>query len=606
MPTYRAPVADWQFLLHDFLRIGELSHLPGFNDLSPDFTAEILHTAARFHEEVLLPLNQPGDAEGAHFENGEVRTPAGFRDAWRAYRKAGWHRLSLAESLGGGGLPPVMALPVSEMRTSTGHSFSMYNSFCAPSASMLATLGEPWIREHVVPRLSDGDWTATMCMTEPHTGTDLRQLHSRALPQADGTWRLSGRKIFISGGDHDLTDNIVHIVLAKVPDDDGRLPNSLSAVNVFMVSKLIIDPKTGQLGGTNGVHARSIEHKMGIAGSATCVMEFENSVAWRIADTGRKGTSANMAAMFLLMNYARVGTAMSGVAYAEIARQNAADYARERLSGRASGTPRCPDKPADPIIVHPDIRRLLLEARSFAEGARAGAMRAAIWQSMAEHAPDAATREQATDMLEVLTPLMKAFYTDKGFESAVACQQVLGGHGYIQDYGIEHFVRNSRIGQLYEGANGIQAIDLLHRKLAAHGGRAGKVFMNSISAFIAQHTSSSAMLEFTAPLTTAQSRIEQSLAWCQGQISNAPDAAGSAAYDLLTAFGILYVGWTWAEIAAVVLKPESCHIADEHMRLRKFQLARVWMQRQMPLVHSLCARIESGNDSLMTLPDDMI
>ncbi len=608
MPTYRAPVDDWQFLLHDFLHVEDHGHLPGFADLSPDFTAQVLGAAAQFHEEVLHPMNQRGDAEGARIENGQVRTPSGFKAAWNAYREAGWHRLSLDTSLGGAGLPPVMGVPVTELRASTGHSFSMYSSFCAPAASMLAALGAPWMREHVVPRLSDGDWTATMCMTEPQAGTDLRQLSTRALRQPDGSWRLSGRKIFISGGGHDLTDNIVHIVLAKVPDESGRIGAGLSSVHVFLVSTRALDPATGALGGANGVHVRSIEHKMGIEGSATCAMDFEDAVGWRIGGDaeGGTGTSSNMAPMFFLMNYARVGTAMSGVGYAEIARQNAADYARERLSGRAGPVPMYPKRVADPIIAHADVRRLLLEARAFTEGARAGAMRAALWQSIAEHSGDRAERERAQDLLDLLTPVMKAFFTDRGFDAAVACQQVLGGHGYIKDYGLEQFVRNARIGQLYEGANGIQATDLVQRKLAARGGRAPRHLMEAIAGFAARHEGNAPMAPFLAPLRQGLARVGEALEWVRSRGAGSPLAVNAAAYDLLTSIGVLYLGWTWAEIAAVALEPSQCHFLDDSARQRKIELARIWMERQMPLIDGLCRRIESGNDCLLALPDDWI
>lgn len=606
MPSYRAPLEDWQFVLHDLLHIQRYAELPGFADLSPEFTGQVLDAAARFHVEVLHPINQRGDAQGARMSDGQVHTPDGFAQAWDAYRAAGWHRLSLPESLGGAGLPPIMSVPVSELRVSTGHSFSMYNSFCATAARMLAALGEPWIRQHVVPRLSDGDWTATMCMTEPQAGTDLRQLATRAEPQPDGTWRITGQKIFISGGDHDMSENIVHIVLAKVVDESGRIPPGLSSVSVFMVPKHMVDPATGAVGAPNGVKALSIEHKMGIEGNATCAMAFNHAVGWRIADTRRTGTSANMAPMFLLMNYARVGTAVSGIGYAEIACQNATAYAQERLSGRAHGQPRYPDKSADPIIVHADVRRLLLESRAFAEGARAGAMRAALWQSLAEHAPDSAERERASDLLEVLTPVMKAFFTDRGFEATVACQQVLGGHGYVKDYGLEQFVRNARIGQIYEGANGIQAVDLLHRKLTANGARARRHFMSAIRAFIDEHLDRSELQEFLRPLSGALDRLGETFDWIDRNGADQAAQVDAGAYDLLTVVGIIYLGWTWADIAAVVSGAQGCDFADEAQRLRKFQLARVWIQRQLPLVDGLCARIASGNDSLLQLPDDKI
>jgi len=607
MPRYRAPVSDWQFLLHDVLHIERHAGLPGFADLTPAFTSEVLEAAARFHVEVLHPLNAPGDAEGARIDaDGRVHTPTGFAAAWQAYRRAGWHRLSLDEALGGAGLPPLMSVPVNELRVSTGHAFSMYSSFCAPTARMLAALGEPWMRQHIVPRLSDGDWTATMCMTEPQAGTDLRQLQTRADPQPDGTWRLRGHKCFISGGDHDLAENIVHVVLAKVPGADGRLPPGLGAVQVFLVPKILVDPATGALGERNALHASAIEHKMGIEGSATCALDFDGAVGWCITDAGRSGGAAAMAPMFLLMNYARVGTAISGVGYAELAGQNAADYARERLSGRASGGARCPDKPADPIIVHPDVRRLLLDARAFAEGARAGAMQAALWQSIAEHHPAPAQRERAGDLLDLLVPVMKAFFTDRGFDAAVACQQVLGGHGYIRDHGLEQIVRNARIGQLYEGANGIQAVDLLHRKLGAHGGRAGQQFLLALAEVVECHQGTPAMAEFVVPLEAARQRLHAVLGWLRQAVAERPATAEAGAYDLLTALGIVYLGWMWTEIAAAVAPGRPCTQAGDAERLRKFQLARVWMQRQMPLVDGLCARIESGQDSLLALADDAI
>lgn len=606
MPSYRAPVKDWLFILHDLLHVEALGHLPGFAELTPDLTVAVIEAAAKFHEEVLHPINQRADAEGARFTDGQVRTPAGYREAWAAYRTAKWHCLSLAESLGGGGLPPVMSVPVSEMRAATGHSFSMYSSFCTPAASMLAALAPDWIRTHVAPRLSAGDWTATMGMTEPQAGTDLRQITTRATPQADGTWRINGRKIFISGGDHDLTDNIIHIVLAKVPDDDGRLPAGLSSVNVFLVSKRMIDPSTGVLGERNGVYARSIEHKMGIEGSATCALDFEDAVAWRIAGAEGQGTAANMAPMFHLMNYARVGTAVSGIGYAEIARQNAADYARERRSGRATSASRASTDSADPIIAHADVRRLLLESAAFAEGARAGALRAALLQSIAQLEPDEAKREAAGDILEILTPVMKAFFTDRGFEATVACQQVFGGHGYIKDYGVEQFVRNVRVAQIYEGANGIQAADLVHRKLFAHGGRPWRHFAGAIAGFIDRHRDDATLARYTAPLDEALRRLDRAVASLQ---TTDPAQGGydeAASYDVLTAVGIVYLGWIWAEVVAVVSGGAECQFLDENMRARKLALADVWMQRQLPLVESLCRRIESGNSGLLSIPAGLI
>lgn len=607
MPDYKAPSEDYAFLLHEFLRVHERHDLPGLSELTPGLTTPLLDAAARFYEDVLHPINQSGDIEGAVLENGRVRTPAGFRQAWQRYKEAGWHRMTLPESIGGAGLPPLMAVPMDEMGMASGHALMMYGGFCASTSHMLSHLGEDWMREHVVPRLVAGDWTATMCLTEPHCGTDLRQLRTRAERQPDGSWRLYGTKIFISGGDHDLTENIVHVVLAKVPDEQGRLGPGLDSVHVFLVSSHEIDTASGALGERGALQVLSLEHKMGIAASATCVLQFDGVRAWRIAGRGA-GTSANMAAMFMMMNHARVATAISGVSYADIAQQNAATYARERLSGRAAAGPRAPTLPADPIVVHPDIRRLLLHSRSFAEGARALGLRAAFLQSVAAHSQDAQERVQAHDLVELLTPVMKAYFTDKGFESAVACQQVLGGHGYVRDYGLEQFVRNARIGQIYEGANGIQAIDLVNRKLAAQGGRAALSFEraieHSLQALLA-HPEAAQLQDLADALRGGLQTLQAARQALVSQRED-PDAPGAAAYDLLTLYGILGIGWAWADISACVLAPGAVDRIGAEQQQRKLGLARLWMSREMPWLQALHQRIAAGSASLMALPDGAI
>lgn len=603
MPTYHAPVEDGLFLLRDVLRVQDHAHLPGFEELTPEFCSEVLNAAARFHEEVLHPLNLRGDEEGAHFEAGRVRTPAGFREAWDQYRGAGWSRLSVPTALGGTGLPAVISSLVGEMRTATAHSFSMYGAFCGSTARVLSVLGAPWMKEHIVPRLVEGDWTATMCMTEAHAGSDLRQLRTRAVRQEDGSWRITGSKIFISGGDHDLTDNIIHVVLAKVPDESGNLSDGLSSVNAFIVSKRHIDQATGTLGEPNGVSVASIEDKMGIGGSATCVMNFDGAVGWRLADSGSEGSSSNMAGMFMLMNTARVGTAMSGVAYSEIARQNAADYARQRLSGRAPGRPRTAGQPADAIVAHPDVRRLLLGARSFAEGARAAAVRIAFLQSVSEGDADPVVRQRARDVVELHIPVMKAYFTDKGFEGANDAMQVLGGHGYVREYGMEHFVRNARIGQIYEGANGIQAIDLLQRKLSASEGRAWRSFKELVNAAIQA-------LEALPGWNTQAQALTAALAGLDGlveKLRTASPAAGAAgAYDLLTAIGITTVAWNWAEVVLTLENKDVCESLGDSVVQRKRALAQLWFARELPLVHALIVRALSSGDPLLMIPDEMV
>ena len=595
MAIYHAPTAHQQFLLHDWLRVQARDDVPALAQLTPELSAQVLEAASRFFEQELHPINQRADEQGATLVDGRVQTPDGFREAWRQYAEAGWPRLTVDTALGGEGLPPVLGVAVEEIGMACAHAFMMYGAFCPSAAQMLARLGDPWMREHVVPALVAGRWTATMCLTEPHCGTDLRQIRSRAEPQADGSWRLRGTKIFISGGDHDLTEAIAHIVLAKVPDADGHVSPGLGAVNVFLVPSRCVDPADGRLGGRNAVQVASLEHKMGIGASATCVLNFEGAQAWRIAGRG-EGSAANMAAMFLMMNHARVGTAISGVAYAEIAYQNARAYARERLSGRHPEGPRRPDLPADPIVVHPDVRRLLLDTRAFAEGARATALRAAVWQTLARHSPEAAERERAGDLLELMTPVMKAYFTDKGFSATNDALQVLGGHGYVRDHGMEHFVRNARIGQIYEGANGVQAMDLVSRKLTAHGGRASHHFQRQVRAAVEALATQGLSADWGEPLAQGLAELETALAAMQRHVARSgPAAAAAAAYDLLTMFGIVAVGWSWAELAAL---PQA---GDDRRRL-----ARVWFGREMPMLAGLRARVQAGPSGLCDWPDDAV
>ena len=595
MALYHAPTAQQQFLLHDWLRVHERHDVPVLAQLTPELSSQVLDAAARFFEQELHPINRRADEEGATLVDGRVRTPEGFRQAWARYAEAGWPRLTVDTALGGEGLPPVLGVAVEEIGMACAHAFMMYGAFCPSAAQMLARLGEPWMREHVVPALVAGRWTATMCLTEPHCGTDLRQIRSRAEPQADGSWRLRGTKIFISGGDHDMTEAIAHIVLAKVADADGHVNPGLGAVHVFLVPSRLVDPADGRLGARNAVQVASIEHKMGIGASATCVLNFDDAKAWRIA--GRdEGSAANMAAMFMMMNHARVGTAISGVAYAEIAYQNARQYARERLSGRHPDGPRRPELPADPIVVHPDVRRLLLDTRAFAEGARATAMRAAVWQSLARHSPDADERERAGDLLELMTPVMKAYFTDKGFTATNDALQVFGGHGYVRDHGMEHFVRNARIGQIYEGANGVQAVDLVARKLTAHGGRAWHHFERQLRSTIETLAAQGQADPGGAALAQGLAELQAAWAAVQRHVARVGQAAAAAAaYDLLTMFGIVAVGWSWAELAAL---PQA---GDERRRL-----ARVWFAREMPMLAGLRARVQAGPEALCDGPDEAV
>lgn len=607
MLVYKAPTKDFLFILNDLLKVQELKGVEGFENLTPEFCQEILYPAARFHEEVLFPVGIAGDRHGAHLVDGKVLTPPGYKEAWKQYCASGWLQLSMPEELGGAGLPSIMASIIGEMRITTAHSLAMYGSFCLSAARMLNSLAPEWIRTHVVPNLATGQWTATMCLTESHCGTDLKQIRTTAVPQPDGSYAIHGSKIFISGGDHDLTDNIIHLVLAKIPDADGKVGARLDEVNVFMVSKHKIDLQTGELLEKNACHVSSIEHKMGIEGSATCVLNFDGAQAWHIGSTSGGVKRNSMLPMFLMMNYARLSTALSGVGYAEISAQNALFYAKERRSGK---TPIFPsDAPVDPIINHPDIRRHIMGAQSFAEGGRATALRVAVWQAQAESDQiSAEERQRLKDMVDLFTPVMKAYFTDKGFDCASDCLQVFGGHGYTKDYGIEQVVRNARIGKIYEGANGIQAIDLLRRKLPDNDWRAFEYFFQTIQTFIGQYCVSGQadqglLGRFVAAVTLLQNTVEEIRQESQQGAGVLPHLA--VAYDLLHAFGIIVVAWNWLEVHQL-LQEKANAVELTPFENRKVILACFWVEYELPLVHALCQRIQQGIPSVLKLPPEAL
>jgi alkylation response protein AidB-like acyl-CoA dehydrogenase len=609
MPSYKAPVEDFLFLFHEFLGIEKQTDLPGFADLTPDMTAAMLEGGAKFVEEVLQPLNQTGDEEGCVLENGVVRAPAGFREAFRQFCDAGWNRLAAPEAAGGADLPPVVALAFSEMASSANQAFTMYVGLSNAAYGAIWSTGDDWMKEHVVPRMVSGEWTGTMCLTEPHCGTDLKLMKTKAVPQADGTYRMTGTKIFISGGDHDLTDNIIHMVIAKIPDADGKLHDDLGTVNFFMVPKFLVDPETGKMTQRNGVTTGGVEKKMGIKGNATCVLNFDDAVAYRMAgrptEGGEHSRSAGMAGMFQMMNAARMGVGMQGIAIGEVAYQNGRTYAKERLAGRALTGAKNPGGPADPIMVYPDVRRLLISSLAFVEGARALAAWVSLQFSVARSSPDAKLREEASDFAQLLTPVIKAYFTDKGFEAANAAMQVYGGHGYIREQGVEQFVRDARINQIYEGANGIQALDLVARKMTAKGGRATFLFFNRIDAFIKANEGDAALAPFLGPLRQGHQRLGEAAGWLMQNATKNYDHAGAASYDVLTLFGIVSLAWMWAQTAKIALarlaEIEACGPGNAAFYKRKLTLAKYWMERELPLTASLVERIKVGADTLMEL-----
>jgi alkylation response protein AidB-like acyl-CoA dehydrogenase len=598
MPIYRAPVEDYRFLFTELLAVEEYRDLPGFADLSPDLIDDILTNAGKFCEEVLHPLNQSGDAEGCRFENGTVRTPKGFKEAYKAYCEAGWGGLGAPEAAGGSAMPPLITMAVSEFGMSANQSLAMYPMLTAGAYGALLATGPDWMKQHIVPKMISGEWAGTMCLTEPGAGTDLRLMKTKAVEQPDGTYRMNGTKIFISGGDQDLTDNIIHMVIAKIPDEKGQMHDDLATVNFFMVPKLLVR-EDGAVGAKNGVTTGGIEHKMGIKGQATCVLNFDDAIAWRLgpkpepAKPGEKrSSSAGMAGMFGMMNAARLGVGVQGIGIGEIAYQNGYAYAHERRVGRALTGPAEPDKPADLEIVHPDVKRMLLEARSAIEGLRALAAWTTLHMSIAQSSrPDA---EQAGLLADLMTPVLKAYGTDMGFVAANLAMQCYGGHGYIQDNGVEQFVRDGRINMIYEGANGVQAMDLVGRKLGRKGGAAPMALFTALTGWL-DGEKDEAMAPFTNGVRRGVEALQTATMWLAANGVKNPNDAGAGASDYLRLMGITMVGWMWAQMAKLSLGK------DDALHKDKLMCARFWMERVMSECPMLLERIQAGSATIMAL-----
>ena len=597
MPIYRAPVEDYRFLIHEFLEAEKQRDLPGFEDLSPDLIDDILTNAGKICEEVLQPINQSGDEEGCHFENGVVRTPKGFKDAYKAFSEGGWGGLTAPTEQGGAGMPILIGLAVSEMATAANQSFAMYPGLTSGAYGALIATGADWMKEHIAPKMVSGEWAGTMCLTESGCGTDLRLMKTRAVEQADGTYRMKGTKIFISGGDQDLTDNIIHMVIAKIPDEKGQIHDDLSTVNFFMVPKFLVS-EDGKMGTRNAVNTGGIEHKMGIKGQATCVLNFDDAIAWRLGPKPeplkpgeKRSTSAGMAGMFIIMNAARMGVGVQGIGIADVAYQNGYAYAHERRVGHALTGPVEPDKPADLEIVHPDVKRMLLHCRSFVEGARALLCWTALNMSIAHSKrEDAAV---AGFLADLMTPVIKAFGTDMGFEAANLGMQCYGGHGYIRDNGVEQFVRDARINQTYEGANGVQAMDLVGRKLGRKGGAAPLALFGQLTGWLAENEKDEKLAPYTKGLKRGVESLQAATMWlAQNGLKN-PNDAGAGAVDYLRLMGIVMVAWMWARMAKLSLgKSEQFH-------KDKLMCARYWMERMIPECPMLVERIQAGSANLM-------
>jgi alkylation response protein AidB-like acyl-CoA dehydrogenase len=593
MPTYKAPVDDALFLLNDVFHIDRYGNLPGFSDASPDVVEAVLREAAKFSEEVLTPLNRVGDKEGCkRAADGSVTTPTGFKDAYKQIIDGGWIGISAPAEYGGQGLPATMTVMVNEFLCSANMAFAMYPGLTQGAIAALLVHASDALKKKYVPKMVEGIWTGTMNLTEPHCGTDLGLLRTKAVKQSDGSYKITGTKIFISAGEHDLSQNIIHLVLARI---EGA-PAGTKGISLFVVPKFLVKDD-GSIGAHNAVTCGSIEEKMGIHGNSTCVMNYDSATGWLIGDENR-----GLNAMFTMMNEARLGVGVQGLALSEVAYQNAAIYARERLQGRAISGTKYPDKPADPIIVHPDVRRTLMTIRAFNEAARALVMWTALKSDIAHRSDNEKDRKSADDHMGLLTPVIKGVLTDSGFANAVMAQQVYGGHGYIAEHGMEQFVRDARIAQIYEGANGIQALDLVGRKLGKDGGRAIMAFFNEVQTYLKERTNDDAMNVYLKPLGQSLAHLQEASMWFMQNAMAKPDNAGAGSYDYMHLFGLVALGYMWCLIAEAALARKGNGAAPGMDA--KLVTARFFMDRLLPETATRLARIKAGAGSTMELADD--
>ena len=592
MPVYKAPVDDTLFLLRDVFAIERYNNLPGFADASPDVIEAILGEGAKLCEEVMQPLNLPGDQEGCRrLDDGSVRTPKGFKQAHEAFAQGGWIGLAVDPEYGGQGLPYTLAAIMNEYASSANMALAMYPGLTMGAIAALYVHGSDEQKRTYLPKMVDGTWSGTMNLTEPHCGTDLGLIKTKAVPNGDGSYAITGTKIFISAGEQDITENIVHLVLARI---EGA-PAGVKGISLFVVPRNHVNAD-GTSGERNGVSCGSIEHKMGIHGNATCVLNYDGSQGWLIGEANR-----GLNAMFVMMNEARLGVAIQGLAQSEVAYQNAVAYAKDRLQGRALTGAKEPAKAADPIIVHPDVRRTLMSIKAFNEAARAFVLWNALKSDVAHRSGDAAERQAADDQLGLMTPVLKGVLTDIGFDNAVKAQQMFGGHGYIAEHGMEQFVRDARIAMIYEGANGVQAMDLVGRKLGRDGGRAIMAFFNEVGGFLKEHGENEALKPFTAPLVPALGHLQQAAMWFMNNALAKPDNAGAGASDFMHLLGLVSLGYMWAKIAKAASDKLAAGEGDAATLEAKLVTGRFFMERTLPETAAHLARITAGADTVMAL-----
>jgi butyryl-CoA dehydrogenase len=593
MLSYEAPLEDFRFCLYELWNYQErVASLPGCEEAGSDLLDAVLEEAARFCSQELLPLNRSGDEEGCQFENGVVRTPKGFKEAYDAFVAGGWCGLACAPEFGGQGLPKTLQFAINEIVCATNLSFGTYPGLSYGAYHALELHGTEDLKTAYLPKLAEGTWSGTMCLTEPHCGTDLGLIRTKAQPHDSGSYRITGSKIFISAGEHDLAENILHLVLAKLPD----APPGTKGISLFLVPKFLPD-ESGAPGARNAVACGAIEHKMGIKASSTCVMNFDEAEGYLVGEK-----HGGMKAMFAMMNAARLAVGIQGIGLAEAAYQAAKAYAAERRAGRALKRPAEPDQPADPILVHPDVRRMLLTMRALNEGNRALVTWIASELDISERHEDAARRQEAEDLVSLLTPIVKAFGTDCGFDVSNMAMQIYGGHGYIRENGVEQLARDARIAQIYEGTNGIQALDLVGRKLSQHMGRLLRRFFHPVLAFIEENQADAAMMEYVLPLAKAFGRLQQATAWIAQSGLRDPNEAAAAASDYLRLFSLVTHAYLWALTARRILdKPE-----EERSDFHKAKLAtgRFFMARLLPQTSGLFAAINGGAGEITKFQPD--
>jgi hypothetical protein len=597
VPTYKAPVEDTLFLLNDVFGIERYNNLPGFADVSPDMLEAILAEAAKLCEETIQPLNRVGDKEGCtRHPDGSVTTPKGFRDAYEAYKAGGWLGLPYPEEYGGQGLPATLNTAMSEYLSSANLAWGMYPGLTQGAVAALLVHGSEEQKRTYVPKMISGEWTGTMNLTEPHCGTDLGLLKTKAARNADGSFAISGTKIFISAGEHDMADNIIHLVLARI---EGA-PAGTKGISLFVVPKMLINAD-GSLGARNGVSCGSIEHKMGIHGNSTCVMNYDGAVGYLVGEENR-----GLAAMFVMMNEARLAVGVQGLAQSEVAYQNAVIYAKDRVQGRSLTGAKHPDKAADPIIVHPDVRRTLMSIKAINEAGRALVLWASLKSDVAHRSDDAKAKQLADDYMGLMTPVIKGVLTDLGYDNATKAQQMFGGHGYVEEWGMSQFVRDARIAMIYEGANGIQAMDLVGRKLGKDGGRAIMSFFGEVSQFIKENEADARMTPFVKPLQAALAHLQQATMWFMQNGMAKPDNAGAGAYDYMHMMGLVVMAYMWAMQAKAAQDKLSAGANGSTERMNaKLTTATFFMQRLLPETGAHLARITAGADAVMALPDHM-